>query len=122
MNDTPLGYDSGLQVERTLLSWRRTGLSIMGGSLVAGRLMSEQYGWWGIVVAIVGFISAVLVFGSSHTRHKLIRSRLASGYLAACPDTNELMVPGAGILAIIAAIATIAGLLLFATLILSFPR
>ncbi len=54
--------DPGLQPERTALSWRRTCLSIMVGSLVGARLLPELLGsaWWAVLGLVGGAFSGLL--------------------------------------------------------------
>jgi uncharacterized membrane protein YidH (DUF202 family) len=49
------------QVERTLLSWRRTALSLVAAGLLVGHLASQRTGVVTLVVTLLG-ISAVVGF------------------------------------------------------------
>ena len=62
-------FDSGLQPERTALAWRRTGLALTAGSLVAVRVLPVALGSWALVPAGLGVIAAVLILVLAHRRH-----------------------------------------------------
>ena len=66
-------YDPGLQPERTELAWRRTGLSIAVGSVVAMRLLPAALGsgWW-ILPGIVGGIFSAVLWGWSRRRYERV--------------------------------------------------
>src|SRR5699024_12813946 len=52
--------DEGLQGERTALSWRRTGLALLVGSLVLGRLTLERSG--PVAVVVIGIAAVVVLW------------------------------------------------------------
>jgi uncharacterized membrane protein YidH (DUF202 family) len=62
-------FDVGLQPERTALAWRRTGLALTAGSLVAVRVLPAALGAWSLVPAGLGVAAAVLVLVLAHRRH-----------------------------------------------------
>lgn len=73
-------FDSGLQLERTILSWRRTALSIAIGSLVSLRLLPLWLGatiW--VVPGIVGLIVAVMLWSVSRRRHDAFIAQVRRG-------------------------------------------
>lgn len=49
------------QVERTLLAWRRTALSLVAAGLLVGHLADGRYGALGLVASLVG-IAVVVAF------------------------------------------------------------
>lgn len=73
-------FDSGLQLERTSLSWRRTALSLALGSLVSLRLLPVWLGdvLW-IVPGIAGLIVAALLWGVSRRRHDAFMAQVRRG-------------------------------------------
>jgi putative membrane protein len=70
-------FDSGLQPERTALAWRRTGLALLAGSLVAARVMFELLGVVGLVIGGIGLATAVAVLVSAEQRYRNQSRRLA---------------------------------------------
>jgi putative membrane protein len=73
-------FDVGLQLERTTLSWRRTGLAVAVGSLVSLRLLPEYLGGaaW-IVPGLVGLAGALWMWATSRRRHERFMARIARG-------------------------------------------
>lgn len=62
---TQMNRDSGLQAERTALSWRRTGLSLLIGALILCRLAVEHGGSLAVVLIVIGIaIAAWSVIGA----------------------------------------------------------
>ena len=55
-----MNRDEGLQGERTALSWRRTGLALLVGSLVLGRLTLERSG--PVTVVVIGIAAVVVLW------------------------------------------------------------
>ena len=54
--------DPGLQVERTLLAWRRTGLAVMVVSAVGIRLVTPLLGWIALILGCTGLLLALVVY------------------------------------------------------------
>ena len=63
-------FDPGLQVERTALAWRRTGLALTVLAVGGARILSSQWGARTIAAASVGIAAAVAVLAASHVRHR----------------------------------------------------
>ncbi|HEY7592645.1 MAG TPA: DUF202 domain-containing protein [Actinophytocola sp.] len=61
---------SGVQNERTSLSWVRTGLGLAGCALLAGRLAMVRDTPWAVVAAIAVAVLAFGVLGWSHDRYR----------------------------------------------------
>ena len=81
MRDAP--FDRGLQLERTLLAWRRTALALGLSSLLALRFTSEQFGVVAIIVGIVGVLLAAAAYLASTRRYRRIHAGLTgSGALS----------------------------------------
>ncbi|WP_111720943.1 DUF202 domain-containing protein [Homoserinimonas sp. OAct 916] len=68
-------FDSGLQAERTLLSWQRTALALGVGCAVAVRFTAPLFGVAAIVVGIVGV--GLVVAGYLQTHHRYRRTQHA---------------------------------------------
>ena len=74
-------FDEGLQPERTALAWRRTGLALTAGSLVAVRVLPLVLGPWALVPAGLGVAAAVLILVMAHQRHDTVtRDLLAADH------------------------------------------
>jgi putative membrane protein len=63
-------FDPGLQLERTALAWRRTGLALTVGALVATRILPDVLGAWALIPAGFGLIAAVAIIVLAHRRHQ----------------------------------------------------
>ena len=64
------------QVERTLLSWRRTALSLVAAGLLVGHLTAQRTGVPALVLTLLG-ISAVVGFVWLGHEHRIAASGLA---------------------------------------------
>ena len=62
--------DAGLQSERTALSWQRTTLAFVVGSLVAARLLAEAIGPFSFLIAAGGLVLAAVLFFLGHRRYR----------------------------------------------------
>lgn len=97
-------FDPGLQPERTELAWRRTALSFVVGSLLALRLLPAAFenGWWSLA-GVAGLAASALVWIMARRRSRAVNSALAA-------EGEHASMPGAALLAILAALTTAAGL------------
>lgn len=106
-------FDPGLQPERTALAWRRTGLALVVGSLVAFRVLPALLGPWALVVAAGGVAVSIGVMVAAHRRHGEVHRRLTSS------DHDRVALPGAVLLAVVAAFSAAVGLLAVAVVVAS---
>jgi putative membrane protein len=73
-------FDPGLQPERTALAWRRTGLALFAGSLVATRILPELLGAWAALVGLAGVVASAALLYAIHRRyHRHHRQLMAEG-------------------------------------------
>lgn len=110
-------FDPGLQPERTELAWRRTTLALAVGSLVAVRLLPVELGdpWWAFA-GLTGFALAVSLGVGERWRARRIQTLLLS-------EGDRAPLPGATILFLLAGVATAAGLVALAVvLVAGFSR
>ena len=63
-------FDIGLQPERTALAWRRTGLALLAGSLIATRVLPELLGPWAALLGFAGVIAAAILLIGIHRRYR----------------------------------------------------
>lgn len=68
--------DAGLQAERTVLAWRRTGLAMALAAVVAGRLAVPVFGVVALVLTGVGLLQAVAVAAAAGRRYGAMRQSL----------------------------------------------
>lgn len=95
-------FDPGLQPERTELAWRRTALAIAVGSLVAMRLLPgvfEDPLW--VIPGVLGLVLAAGLWIGARRRY--------AAYNTALRAENPAMIPDGGLLAGVAAAATVIG-------------
>jgi uncharacterized membrane protein YidH (DUF202 family) len=76
--------DLGLHAERTALAWRRTGLGVGVGGVVAFKVAGPALGPVVAVVAVVGGVLAVVAFWTAGHRYRVVQRSLRDrGDLAA---------------------------------------
>jgi len=63
-------FDPGLQPERTALAWRRTGLALLTGSLVAARILPELFGPSSALLGVAGAAAAAALLAAVHRRYR----------------------------------------------------
>lgn len=71
-------FDPGLQPERTALAWRRTALALLGGSLVAARILPEILGAWAALPGLGGVGAASTLLWMIHRRYRGHHGRLTA--------------------------------------------
>ncbi|WP_432506092.1 DUF202 domain-containing protein [Kineococcus arenarius] len=69
-------FDTGLQVERTALAWRRTALALVVVSLGAARLLPQQLGAGAVVLGVVGAVAGASVHVLATRRARRTTARL----------------------------------------------
>ncbi|MGI5128794.1 DUF202 domain-containing protein [Pseudonocardia sp. CA-107938] len=91
--------DPGVQPERTALAWRRTGLTLAAGSLVALHVLPGVGAspWW-LLPGIGGLVSALAVVVAADRRYRPL-ARVASAGGAALATTVATGLLGAAGLA-----------------------
>ncbi|WP_309233902.1 DUF202 domain-containing protein [Micromonospora sp. ATA51] len=60
--------DRGLQVERTVLAWRRTAAALVVASAAVGRFLLPHLGGWIFLAAVVSATTAVIVAAAALRR------------------------------------------------------
>jgi uncharacterized membrane protein YidH (DUF202 family) len=107
-------FDPGLQPERTALAWRRTGLSMAAGALVALRIFPELLGGWALIPAGVALLVAGMVLLAAHLRYRRDHRAL----VAARETGDRIALSGGALPAFVAAATLLFGLLAAAFLFL----
>ncbi len=109
-------FDDGLQPERTALAWRRTGLALLAGSLVAARILTAILPIWTLVPAGLGVAGAVGVLVTAHRRYRRVHLALTSAGHA------EIPLHGGGLSAVVATLAAAFGLGALVVTVVGFLR
>ncbi|MET8311977.1 DUF202 domain-containing protein [Micromonospora sp. NPDC005173] len=104
--------DRGLQVERTVLAWRRTAASFVVAAAVAGRLLVAHLGGWVFLAAVVSAMAVVIVAAAA-LRRRLPRS-------AAPAEPGSALPPGPWLAAV--SLATAVGGLSVAVAVLGISH
>ncbi|MBO0881189.1 MAG: DUF202 domain-containing protein, partial [Mycobacterium sp.] len=97
-------FDDGLQPERTALSWRRTGLALLGASSGAARVLPEILPVWTVVPAGLGIVISFGVLVAAHRRYRAVHAALTSS------ESAEMPLHGGGLPAVVAALVAAGGL------------
>ncbi|GGD62738.1 DUF202 domain-containing protein [Microbacterium murale] len=106
-------FDPGLQPERTELAWRRTALALGAGSLIALRLLPVAFGHpaWAFG-GVAGLALAATLWLAARRRYRAVNSVLVR-------DGDRGVLPGASIIAVLAALVLAIGLVSLAVVILT---
>ena len=73
MSGEEAASDPGLQVERTLLAWRRTALAVAVLSAAGMRFTLELIGWSAVVIGSAGVGFGLLAYVSAQRRYRRLR-------------------------------------------------
>ncbi|MGQ4507654.1 DUF202 domain-containing protein [Dermabacteraceae bacterium P9123] len=104
-------FDPGLQPERTALSWRRTGLALGVGSLIALKVLPHVFGAYSLLVCSLGLTASVAIVFFAERRYAAIQRVLLNS------DTDRVPMPSARILAFAAAAVSFAALLMLVAIL-----
>jgi putative membrane protein len=97
-------FDSGLQPERTLLSWQRTCLALVAGNAVAIKYLSDALGPWATFLGAAGIVLAGLAWVLSARRYRRARAGLTGSGRLHTDGTLPALVASAVVVACAAAV------------------
>lgn len=106
-------FDPGLQPERTELAWRRTGLTLLVGSLIATRVLLQILGGWAAALGVIEVASAAGLLFAIH--RAFTAQRLAT-------DRDHPVLAGGRILGGVALYVVGVGVVALALLVCTSPR
>lgn len=111
MSTTPnTPFDPGLQPERTALAWRRTGLAMAVGSLLALRVVPIYLGASSLIPVVAGLVASVAILVTSQVRYRRQTVRLsdhddrigvAHGALVALTALTTVLFAGVAMLVVV---------------------
>lgn len=107
-------FDDGLQPERTALSWRRTGLALLGASSGAARILPEILPVWTVVPAGLGIAISFGVLVAAHRRYRRVHAALTSS------ESAEIPLHGGGLPAVVAALVAAGGIGAMLVIVIKF--
>lgn len=96
-------FDPGVQNERTALAWTRTGLSLLGGSLLVARLSVTQLGAAAVLVVVCCVPLSCWILATSHRRYRAAaealhaQTRLPDGALPAAVSALTVILGGSAL-------------------------
>ena len=85
-------FDAGLQPERTLLAWRRTGLSIGVGGLLFIRFAIPELGPVAVGLGILGLVLAAIAYVDAARRYRRAHAHLTGGRVHPSPAVPVMLV------------------------------
>lgn len=102
---TPPGrpFDTGLQVERTLLAWRRTCLALAIGNAVAIRYLFEALGPVAAMIGVAGLALSGIAWRLCGIRYRRTHAGLVAGDRIIPDGTLPLLLVASICVAIVAA-------------------
>lgn len=106
-------FDPGLQLERTALAWRRTGLAMGVGALAALRIFPALYGPAAFIPAGIAVALAAAVLIAAQLRYRREHSALL-----ATADTQRAALSGGALPALVASATLLFGVVAAAFLLL----
>lgn len=103
--------DAGLQVERTALAWRRTGIAVLVGSLIGLRVLAPQLGWGSVALGVVGAALALMLLWASARRHRRVVEAMPGAGSSALPGgvRSGRGLPGGALLVVVAVAVLLLG-------------
>ena len=103
--------DAGLQVERTALAWRRTGIAVLVGSIIGLRVLPPQLGWGSVALGVVGAALALLLLWASARRHRRVVEAMPGAGSSALPGGTRSgrALPGGALLVVVAVTVLLLG-------------
>ncbi|GIG30456.1 DUF202 domain-containing protein [Cellulomonas marina] len=100
--------DDGLQPERTALAWRRTGLAVTVGGLVALRVLPPALGGWGLAAGLGGTAAGLLLALLGTRRTRAVESALRLRPSGALPAAGALLAALSAVVSVGAAVCLVA--------------
>lgn len=94
-----------MQPERTALAWRRTGLSMFAGSIVATRVFGVEIGPFGLIPTALAVILAIIVIVAAEARYRRDHRALMES------PTDRVALSGGGMVGLVALATLLLGLL-----------